>query len=563
MNTKLHSTLRPLSALLALSLAAAPTAHADERESLETLKQTTLGLIDALVESGALTRAKADAMLKQARERAAQAAPAASAAPGAPTAKADNTIRVQYVPQAVKDQIRNELKEEVVAQAKAERWGVPNAAAEWTDRLRFSGDVRLRAQLDKLDSGNAVPLQYVSQASSDRVSRGGDLVDLAANTTEDRSRLRLRARLGLNAKVSDQVSAGLRLATGSSTDRVSTNQTLGQGFNKYAISVDQAYLRAEPFPWLSISGGRIPNPWFSTDLVWDENLNFEGVAATLKWPHGEADVQPFATLGAFPVREDSPPQRNDRWLYGAQLGMNWQATLRTRIKLGLAYYHYQNFEGRIDPAYTTAGGAGLSLGQYEYPKGLRQKGNTLIDTMNDDAIAANLAFAGGLAYKFRPLVLTAAAEFAYFNPYSLLVSAEYINNTGYSTSEMAGRYRAGLSDTDWANITGFAASGRKDGYLLRAAFGHADVHEQGDWQASLTWRWLGSDATLDAFTSGDFGLGGTNNRGTVVGFNYGLDRNTVLGLRYMSARSIDSTTVVDPNAKFSVDSLQVDLNVRF
>ena len=88
--------------------------------------------------------------------------------------------------------------------------------------------------------------------------------------------------LGMGIKVADDWTAGLRLTTGNTTAPVSTNQTLGNSFNKYTVVFDQAYLKYDPYRWLSVSGGRIPNPWFSTDLVWDDDLNFEGVAATLQ-----------------------------------------------------------------------------------------------------------------------------------------------------------------------------------------------------------------------------------------------------------------------------------------
>jgi hypothetical protein len=71
---------------------------------------------------------------------------------------------------------------------------------------------------------------------------------------------------------------------------------------------------------------------------------------------------------------------------------------------------------------------------------------------------------------------------------------------------------------------------------------------------------------LDAFTSSDFGLGGTNNKGYIVGANVGVARNTWLNARWMSSDQIDSATPAQPSAaksKFSVDLLQIDLNTRF
>ena len=49
-------------------------AQADERETLEQLKATTVNLIDLLVQEGVLPKEKADAIVKQATEQAARQA---------------------------------------------------------------------------------------------------------------------------------------------------------------------------------------------------------------------------------------------------------------------------------------------------------------------------------------------------------------------------------------------------------------------------------------------------------------------------------------------------------
>lgn len=548
------SPLKRQALAAAVLVACALPTHADERESLESLRQTTLSLIDALVDQGVLTRAKADALIQAAKDKAAAAVAAAPKAEP-PKGDASRTIRVPYVPQTVREQLRNEIKQEILAEARNERWGVPSGLPEWVDRIQLSGDLRVRYQSDQFGEDNAPALGYVNSGFGSQVTRTGDFAQLVSNTTDDRERLRLRARLGLLARVSDEVSAGVRLATGSSSDRVSTNQTLGRNFNKYQLLVDQAWLRYQPLDWLSISGGRIPNPWFNTDLVWDEDLNFEGLAISMKWPDPNARFGPFAAIGAFPLRDDDPPSARSRWLYGAQVGASLQADARTRVRFGVGYYSYQNIEGRSDQDYDLTNGAGFSYGQYEYDLSLRQKGNTLFETNSPLEEASDPGYGPssvfwGLASKFRPLTVTAAAEFQHFSPYSLMASAEYVLNTGYDRAEIARR-------------TGLALDGRDEGYLVRVSFGHPTVRAWGDWQASLTYRWLGSDAVLDAFTDSDFGLGGTNMQGFVLGFTFGLDRNTTLGFKYISGRSIDTFTALDDGTEFSVDTLQVDLNVRF
>jgi hypothetical protein len=536
-------------------------AHADERESLENLRQTTIKLIQAMVSKGVLTQAQAEDMLKQA------AAPTASADAGKAQADAKSdkpVIRIPYVPQPVKDQIRAEVKEEVLAQAKAERWGVPNATAEWTDRIKIDGDMRFRYQQDRFGQSNALPRDYYQalfdgfDAHNGAVTRWADvlpvgsaLINPTANTTEDRTLWRTRFRLGVTAKVSDMVSVGARLATGNTTDRVSTNQTLGQNFNKYSIFLDRAYLRLEPVEGVVFSAGRIANPWFSTDLIWSENLNFEGMALTAKWPTAPDDVvQPFATVGYFPIRADNPPKQA-RSLTGVQAGMQLNFSSTTRLKLGVAQYSYNNIEGRPDEDYTLANGAGASYGQYEYEAGLRQKGNTLFLTNNlNDSSTTNY---WGLASKFRPMTVTGALELGQFNPFFIMLSAEYVKNTAFSRKEIEERTTIKMTD------------GRADGYLLRGVFGAKEIRYAYDWQLSLTYRVSGSESVLDAFTDSDPALGGTNNKGYVLGASLGLDKNTSLSARYLSSQALQSPLALTGSSlgSYKVNTLQVDLNVRF
>jgi Putative porin len=550
-----------------------PAAAAAERESLEALRETTLALIELLVAQGTLTREKADQLLAEARRRAATRAAGAPPSPGEwgspPPALAGAVTRVPYVPQVVREQIRNELREEIVARARAERWGVPNATAEWTDRLLISGDLRVRGQHENFADDNITPLDLVAASAGTLATRAADLAAARlqtvngtpvivplGNTQVDRNRSRVRARLGVTARVADGVTAGLRLATGNTSDRVSTNQTLGQNFNKTSFLVDQAWLQLDPVEWLSARAGRIPNPWFSTDLVWNESLNFEGGAVTVQRPASpEVRWLPFATWGYFPVREGAPPRRG-RNLIGAQVGLQWEASELTRVRLGLAQYRFRYFEGQIDGDYSAVSGAGASYGQYEYEAGLRQRGNTLFLTNNPLEIAAGLTLdraRWGLASRFEPWALTVAAQWSHFAPVLVSLTAEVVRNEAYDREEIA--RRTGGLYLDDARVFGVGA---------RLTVGAQAVRDRQQWQLQLAYRWLGSDAVPDAFVDSEIGGGGTNVRGFSIGGSYGLARDTVLGVRWLSGRTISSPTVRNGSGdSLGIDNLQVDLSVRY
>jgi Putative porin len=70
------------------------------------------------------------------------------------------------------------------------------------------------------------------------------------------------------------------------------------------------------------------------------------------------------------------------------------------------------------------------------------------------------------------------------------------------------------------------------------------------------YKYLESDAVIDAFTDPDFGLGGTNLKGYIPGGSLGLADNVWATVRWMSANNIGG-------APYAVDVIQLDLNARF
>jgi hypothetical protein len=586
----------PATLILLGTALAAPTHAASERESLETLRQTTLNLIGVLVEQGVMTREKADALIAAAEKKAAETVAAeksteksaaekvvadGKAVQPAEGAEVKGRVRVPYVPETVKNEIREQIKQEVLAQARSERWAEPNAIPSWLDSIKWEGDLRVRYQADEPDGTNTPAASYAFLATNPTLgvlttraadfganrNNANNIVPQASNM-EDRERLRLRARLGLLAKVSADWSGGVRLASGSTTDRVSTNQTLGTNFNKSSFTLDRAYLKYEPTDWVSVSAGRLPNPWFSTDLLWDEDLNFEGVAASLGRRGGMDTFRPYLTVGAFPLREQDPPKRRGRWLQGTQLGFQWNLSSDTRLKVGAAYYRFWNLEGQRESDDTvdfTGRQVSSSYGQYEYESGLRQKGNTLFlsNAANDTLINGgtnSFVPLWSLASRFHEVNLTAALDLAHFDPVHLTLIGDYVRNNGWNRGEIIGR--TGIAEAD-------IPDGRNVGRQIKLQLGMPQIRERHDWNVSLAYRHVGSDAVLDAFTDSDFGLGGTNTMGYQFGINYGLDRNVSLGLKWLSADSIDSvmpsaaTIGITAPTRYSVDVFQLEVSARF
>lgn len=490
---------------------------------------------------------------------------------GAPaTAGADDDaagVRVIHVPEFIQENIRREvqqnLHEDVVAavvdQARAEGWLLPNALPEWLRRISWSGDLRLRAQGDLFAGDNiGLPNGYFDFNEINSAGGFGRTDEPFLNTTEDRQRMRVRARLGLDTRITDSLvstlDAALRLSTGGS-DPVSTNQTLGTGFSRYSVNWDQIYLRYRrgtdnPVPWLTAWGGRIPNPWLSTDLVWDSDLAFEGVAARFVYdmtaPRSNARVvrNVFLTLGAFPLEEIERSSR-DKWLYGAQFGIDIGERNASRFRMGAAYYVYENISGRRNALNST-------VNDFTAPA-FMQKGNLLFDIRNDTD--TNTDF-WALAADYRLLNLTAEYDIVPRGSMHVVLTADYVKNVGYDEDKIRARTGGAV-----ARSQGFLAGtdpieARDQGYLFKVAVGYPDRRTRGAWQVFGGYRHLERDAVLDAYTDSDFHLGGTDNEGWFIGGEYSFRNNTWLTARWLSADSIDG-------APMGVDVLQIDLNVRF
>ncbi|HEY4375318.1 MAG TPA: putative porin [Burkholderiales bacterium] len=525
---------------LALGVCAA---HATEREDLEQLRSTTLGLIQALVDQGLLSREKAAELIKKAESRnttTAAGEPARVGADGKPV------VRVPYIPESVKEQIRDQVKQEVLAQAKQERWGDPGTLPDWLDRLHFEGDLRMRLEQDLFDKNNA-PGSFFQQQNVNSATGPTYGVDLT-NTTDDRTRLSLRARFGFTTQIGDTVSGGFRLATGSLTSPASTSQTLGasnNNFNRYTVGLDRGYLRWEPYKWLSLTGGRMPNPFFSTDLIWAEDLAFDGIAATVKTNFSDKALG-YVTGGAFPLAENGS-NKLDKWLYGLQGGAEWEMSPTTRFKVGVAQYIFQNYEG------TPSAFGSSQLPNYansQYGTNVRQKGNSLFNII-DPALQTGTSTAPpvwALMSRFKPLNLTATVDLSQFDPVHVIFTADYVKNVGFDRNEIRNR-------------TGIDLEPKTAGYQYRLAVGMPQMDHKGDWQAFGIVRQLERDAVVDGFTDTTWHLGGTNYRGYSIGGSYGVDRNSWLTLRWTSTKSLSDTSL--SGLPLDIDVLQLDFNARF
>lgn len=605
---------RPLALMAVLLGATAFCSAVHAQDAAAPSDNPTINLVNALVKKHILSRVEADAMIAQAKAQAdqvkaaMQAAQSASqtaqsasqtalvaeqtsktAVAAAEPASATPGTSVRYIPDFVRDELKAQVKQEVLADAKKDGLVAPNALPDWVRGIKITGDFRFRDEGHYFGSGNAsdlVNIPTINAGSPYDPNNSSGTNPPIRNTTTDRNILRIRARLGLEADIAPQVTLYGRVATGSQTNPDSTNQTLGGYFTDKGVWLDRAYVDIHPFQGedAHLFLGRMTNPFRLPELVWDDDVNLDGIASSVGHPIPFVQgLSGHVVGGAFPISyapDDDPTtgiiktsdSTGTRWLFAGQAGLTWAPTSRLHAELDTAYYDYENVAGRLSPACLNTSAFCITDGSRP---GYLQAGNTLFalrDLTTTDPNNTSAPQYYGLASAFRVLDVSGAVDYAFSDDIKLNLTGHFARNLAYSAREILKRgfnSASGLSQIINNNEScsvalqgGVCPAGKSlfksggDAWLVRATLGSPRLENFGDWYVSASYRHLDADSLLDAFTDQDFHLGGTNAKGWTIEGQYGIFHRTSVGLRWMSTQEVSGPPL-------KIDLMQADLNVHF
>jgi hypothetical protein len=573
---------------MGLACAISAPARADEQ---------TVKLIQLLIQKGILSQGQAGELLRETgttpargkRGRAAAApaslapaslAPVSPAAEAAPPPAKPGEIRVTYVPQFVRRQIADEVRSEMLQQTKEEGWAAPNAFPEWTQRFKLYGDMRVRYERDSFASGNNN--QFINFAALnngnafDANNFGQDLNTQSSppflNTTQDRDRARVRARIGVEAFIDDGLTADIRLSTGSDQGPVTPNQTLGQpgDFSKFSAYIDRANLTYANYG-LKLSAGRFDDPFFATDLLFYSELGFDGVAASYRTRVTE-NTAVFATGGVFPIlntafdfstNSQTKFGSNNAYMLAAQAGGEWRVRPDLLAKLGVGFFDFSGVQGSISAPCEPqqAVGAAYICNTDNTRLLFQQFGNT-VTALRSIVNAPNATNPVnpqyyGLASKFAVLEVHPRVEITSLHPFDVMLEGEYLKNLAYNRAAILTRGPV-QGPIGPANNIGDRGQyqGGDTAYMVKATFGNLVIHHRWDWNVTAAYKYLQTDSTLDSINDSDFHLGGTNAEGTVLTGSLGVAKETYVSLRWFSAQTVSGPR--DGN-----DVVQLDLQSSF
>jgi hypothetical protein len=353
-----------------------------------------------------------------------------------------------------------------LAKQKSEPAPLPESL-KWLEKVKISGDLRYRHDHE-------------------------DKQDSSGDWMTGRDRERIRARLKVEAAVNDEWDAILRIATGSDETPISTNQDLTDGFSKKNLWLDQAYFNWHPVAGgLNVLGGKMENPFYRVgrnELIWDVDLNPEGLAGQISKPLNDAD-RLFFNGGGFWVDEDSAGA--DTSLWGAQTYVKHDLGNSDYVLGGVTYLDYGNLKGHAD----------------------------LKSTWGSSDFFGNTSSGGVYASDYD--IFEAFAEYG-FNSLGMpmAVFGSWLQNVVASTNE----------DTGW---------------MLGAKFNK--VKDPGSWELSYDYRELDADAVVGGLIESDFVDSSTNVRGHRFVFTYQLIKNLQSGLTYYHAE--DTSNERDPDSR--------------
>ena len=380
------------------------------------------------------------------------------------TPSVDATRVEQLEARVAEVEATNDSQTDQIAQGVAK-----DKSMDWASKLKWKGDFRYRHEM------------------------------IDEETRDTRTRQRIRARLGVEAKVADNLKAVIQIATGDLTDPRSTNTTLGGGNLRKTIGLDLGYVDWTVADGMVVSLGKMKYPFerFGGSLFYDGDVNPEGGA--IRYRHGSGL---FASGWGFWINEFS--SQADPMVYGAQLG--WES------------------------------GFGLTLaGTYQNFSALQNSTAGLVDFGGNSTYGAAGTDCNGVGsipcYLYDYELVELSAEYA-FELGSLPISlwADYLHNT--------------------------AVDDLNEGYNLGFTLGKAS--DPGSWEFAALYQDLEKDAAWGGWIDSDFAGGTTQGKGFLFKGAYVPVKNTSLNLTWF-----ENTRNYDTSSERDYQRLQLDFSMKF
>jgi hypothetical protein len=438
--------------------------------------------------------------------------------------------------------------------------------------IKFSGDIRLRSESFFGLSNNLA---------------SGDNPAALGNELTPRHRMRIRARLALRGSIGDEFDWGLRFATGSFADNISTNQTLTDFYNRKPFGLDQAFVTYKPkaAPGLQLQGGKFEPPWSSTELTIDNDLMVEGFNESYTRSFKESKLSelsfvawqlPFLERNSAFVRntdgtvniERSRRDGRDLALFGGQIRARFEPSSKVALTLSVADLYFsgtqfispvQVFGSQLQlpititiPASATTPAQTITT-QVSIPRDFLVAGNANLGLTNASNNAINRD--GRLASGFNLVDLVAKLELKHSKRWPVTVLLDFVTNTRVRDVVTAGPGGADL----------ILANKERHGFWGEVQVGA--TRARGDMQLGYTFMRIEKDAVLTPFNMSDI-TQQSDMRGHRMVFSYAADPRvtfSVIGIVTQRPNGVLGAFGTTPPGSLNraTTRLQFDTVIRF
>lgn len=401
------------------------------------------------------------------------------------------------------ESLRAELTKDFAANTSAGKLNLSSSIADF----KLSGDLRMRHQSETQAPTTATGLGPT----------GGKLV------TNERTRERFRFRFNGDVTLQKGWTTGFALETAQASD--SGNQTFQSGNDDYGIFLAKAYLGWQINPTFGVVLGKQKNPLYTTDLVWDADINPQGVSEIYKKSLSGKDTLEIRALQNIMDDRDERtpgPTGRDAWLFAQQA----------------VYTHYFGRDS-----------IGNQVNSLVLAPGFMVNNQSVLanGTTNETPF---LGSTRGLA------LLTFAGEVNWANVRgagtAFRLYWDFVHNL-----EADRRVRKVYA------VTNPAISPDANAWLLGLGYSSGTGKVQGDYSLRLDYRQIGLGSVDVNLNDSDFAFGKLNQQGFKFASSYNLTDFANLNLTYFYTTAIqDNLTFTLANLDHS-QLLQVDLIVKF
>jgi hypothetical protein len=439
-----------------------------------------------------------------------------------------------------------------------EKWKLFPAITE----LELFGDLRLRYEY----RGGRLP---------DHFQFGQD----NQNDWQERERERYRLRIGLRGTLLDDWFFGVRLETGAGPR--STNVTFGAdtsstspgGGGPFAkgddgIFVGQAYGGYKGFPGFTFTGGRMPNPFVYTRMVWDDDINPEGLAE--QWKHtftiGGAAAEPVSY--SKDGKNVAPPPPAEPLV-----------KIDVFANFGQFVYDDSNPSNPIGPRGTTTqpiGGEtqltptanafmlGWQVGaKFDFPKKFYFQLAPTLYNYTGDGNTFNIHFSGDPPINGDPQNQTGINSLLVFD-----IPAEIGWKVGKIPMRIFGDFATNFDADDRATAAGHPDKGGQR-YAYQAGLGIGQLKKKRDWQIQGYWQHQEQFSLDPNLIDNDLFNSQLNQQGLVLTAGYMLADAVLFNLTYSYAWRINGSLGTGGNGDITINPLdqyqlfQANLNFQF